>query len=250
MSHHRVEMKEVSYRYPDGTRGIDGVSFLFRHGESIGIVGANGAGKSTLLMLLLGLDFPQEGQVLVGDIPVGKTTLGEIRKRAGLVMQNPEDMLFMPTVYDDVAFGPRNEGLDEGEVRRRAEAALAAVGLSDLGHRSSYKLSGGEKKAVSIAAVLAMEPDILLMDEPTAGLDPVARRKLIGLLNGFSHTKIITSHDLEMILDTCTRVIVLSHGRIAADGPPEALLSDAAALAAWGLELPPSYAPRTLPVGR
>jgi cobalt/nickel transport system ATP-binding protein len=237
-------MKGVSYRYPDGTPGLDGVSFLFRHGESVGIVGANGAGKSTLLMLLMGLDFPQEGQVLVGDIPVGKNTLGEIRRRAGLVMQNAEDMLFMPTVYDDVAFGPRNEGLDEAEVRRRAEEALAAVGLPDLGHRSSYKLSGGEKKAVSIAAVLAMDPDILLMDEPTAGLDPLARRRLIGQLNGFSHTKIITSHDLEMILDTCSRVIVLSRGRIAADGAPDAILSDGQALAAWGLELPPSFAPR------
>lgn len=245
MSHHRVEMRNVSYRYPDGTPGVDGISFLFRHGESVGIVGANGAGKSTLLMLLLGLGFPQAGQVLVGDVPVEKGTLEEIRRRAGLVMQNAEDMLFMPTVFDDVAFGPRNEGLPEEEARRRAEDALTAVGLPDLGHRSSYKLSGGEKKAVSIAAVLAMCPDILLMDEPTAGLDPVARRKLIDLLNGFTHTKIITSHDLEMILDTCSRVLVLSHGTIAADGAPEDILSDGDRLAAWGLELPPSYQPRS-----
>lgn len=245
MSHHRVEMRDVSYRYPDGTPGVDSVSFVFHHGEAVGIVGANGAGKSTLLMLLLGLDFPQAGKVLVGDIPVEKNTLGEIRRRAGLVMQNAEDMLFMPTVFEDVAFGPRNEGLSEAEARLRAESALEAVGLAGLGHRSSFKLSGGEKKAVSIAAVLAMRPDILLMDEPTAGLDPLARRKLIGLLNGFSHTKIITSHDLEMILDTCSRVLVLAHGRIAADGAPEEILSDGAALASWGLELPPSYQART-----
>lgn len=242
MSHHRVEMKEVTYNYPDGNRGVEHVSFLLHHGESVGIIGANGAGKSTLLMLLLGIQFPQEGEVLIGDIQVTAKTLSMIRQRVGLVMQQADDQLFMTTVYDDVAFGPRNEGLSEEEVAVRVADALETVGLSHLGKRAPYKLSGGEKKSVSIAAILSMEPDILLMDEPTAGLDPKARRRLINLLNGFRHTKIITSHDLDMILDTCDRVLVLKDGILVADGNPKELLSSQDDLEEWGLELPLSLA--------
>lgn len=238
MSHHRVEMKNVSYTYPDGTTGITGVSMLLRHGESVGIIGANGAGKSTLLMLLLGILFPQEGEVLVGDVHVTPKTVPAIRQRVGLVMQQADDQLFMTTVYDDVAFGPRNEGLEEEEVAEKVKIALETVGLSHLGNRAPYKLSGGEKKSASIATVLAMEPDVLLMDEPTAGLDPQARRRLIRLLKRFSHTKIITSHDLDMILDTCDRVLVLKNGELVGDGTPQALLSDSGQMEEWGLELP------------
>lgn len=242
MSHHRVEMKNVSYQYPDGNRGIRQVTMLLRHGESVGIIGANGAGKSTLLMLLLGILFPEEGEVLVGDIQVTPKTLSMIRQHVGLVMQQADDQLFMTTVFDDVAFGPRNEGLSEAAVSVRVSDALSTVGLEHLENRAPYKLSGGEKKSVSIATVLAMEPDILLMDEPTAGLDPQARRRLIKLLNCFNHTKIITSHDLDMILDTCSRVLVLKDGFLVADGKPKDILSDADQMERWGLELPLSLA--------
>ena len=146
--------------------------------------------------------------------------------------------VFMTTVYDDVAFGPRNEGLNEQEVAEKVKAALETVGLAHLGGRAPYKLSGGEKKSASIATVLAMEPDVLLMDEPTAGLDPQARRRLIRLLNRFTHTKIITSHDLDMIMDTCDRVLVLKDGELVGDGAPLALLSNSTQMEEWGLELP------------
>jgi cobalt/nickel transport system ATP-binding protein len=238
MSHHRVEMKNVSYHYPDGNTGISQVTMLLHHGESVGIIGANGAGKSTLLMLLLGILFPQEGEVLVGDVHVTLQTLSAIRQRVGLVMQQADDQLFMTTVYDDVAFGPRNEGLSEEAVEMRVNSALETVGLGHLAERAPYKLSGGEKKSASIATVLAMEPDVLLMDEPTAGLDPQARRRLIGLLNRFHHTKIITSHDLDMILETCSRVLVLKEGTLVADGVPMDILSDSIQMEEWGLELP------------
>lgn len=245
MSHHRVEMKNVSYHYPDGNRGICQMSMLLHHGESVGIIGANGAGKSTLLMLLLGILFPEDGEVLIGDIPVTGKTLSAIRQHVGLVMQQADDQLFMTTVFDDVAFGPRNEGLGEAAVAVRVSDALATVGLEDLKTRAPYKLSGGEKKSVAIATVLAMEPDILLMDEPTAGLDPQARRRLINLLNCFDHTKIITSHDLDMILDTCSRVLVLKEGVLVADGNPMEILSSAHQMEEWGLELPLSLAKST-----
>lgn len=242
MSHHRVEMKNVSYNYPDGNRGISQVTMLLHHGESVGIIGANGAGKSTLLMLLLGILFPKEGEVLIGDTQVTAKTLSMIRQRVGLVMQQADDQLFMTTVYDDVAFGPRNEGLEEAAVATRVSDALQTVGLEHLESRAPYKLSGGEKKSVSIATVLAMEPDILLMDEPTAGLDPQARRRLMNLLKCFKHTKIITSHDLDMILDTCSRVLVLKDGFLVADGNPKDIMSSAEQMEAWGLELPLSLA--------
>lgn len=242
MSHHRVEMRNVSYQYPDGNRGIRQVDMLLHHGESVGIIGANGAGKSTLLMLLLGILFPQEGEVLIGDIQVTHKTLAMIRQHVGLVMQQADDQLFMTTVFDDVAFGPRNEGLSEVAVATRVAEALSTVGLEHLESRAPYKLSGGEKKSASIATVLAMEPDILLMDEPTAGLDPHARRMLIHLLNRFEHTKIITSHDLDMILDTCSRVLVLNDGALVADGNPKDIFSSADQMEKWGLELPLSMA--------
>lgn len=246
MSHHRIEMKEVSFSYPDGNRGLDQITFLIHHGEAVGIIGANGAGKSTMLMLLLGILFPSEGEVLVGDVLITPKTMKQVRERVGLVMQQADDQLFMTTVYDDVAFGPRNEKLSEVEVAERVSCALETVGLSHLADRAPYKLSGGEKKSVSIATVLSMEPDVLLMDEPTAGLDPQARRRLIGLLNRFEHTKIITGHDLDMILETCSRVIVLKDGKLVADGDPLQILSNSTQMECWGLELPLSL--RSCPV--
>lgn len=238
MSHHKLEVRSLKFAYPDGHEAIRDMSFLIRHGESVGIIGANGAGKSTLLLLLLGLLFPGSGEVLVGDVHVTPKTLPMIRQRLGLVFQDPEDQLFMTSVYDDVAFGPRNLRLDEAEVAARVDAALQAVGIQHLKDRAPFKLSGGEKRAASIASVLSMQPDILIMDEPTSGLDPKSRRRVINLLRSFEHTKIITSHDLDMIHDTCRRVIVIREGTVAADGPAADILGNAALLDECGLEMP------------
>ena len=238
MSHHIVEVKDLEYVYPDGTKAVQGVSFRITHGESVGIVGANGAGKSTLLLHLIGIHIPTTGTVRVGDYPIAKETISNIRRSVGVIFQNPDDQLFMPTVYDDVAFGPLNLGLPLSEVEARVEQALQTVGAAHLKDRPPYKLSGGEKRSVSIASVLAMAPDILVMDEPSAALDPQARRRLIKLLASFEHTKIIASHDLDLVLDLCQRTIVLSQGRIIADGPTLEIFNDEALLAQAHLEKP------------
>ncbi len=238
MSHHKLEARNLQFAYPDGHEAIKNISFLINHGESVGIIGANGAGKSTLLMLLVGILFPNKGEVLVGDVQVTKKTLPMIRQRLGMVFQNPDDQLFMTTVYDDVAFGPRNYKLDEGEVERRVLKALEVVGISHLKNRAPFKLSGGEKRSAAIASVLSLMPDVLIMDEPTAALDPKSRRRIIGLLNSFKHTKIITSHDLDMVLETCDRTIVIKEGKIAADGNTIEILSNEVLLDSCGLEKP------------
>ena len=238
MSHHKVEVRQLHYSYPDGREAIRNISLSIHHGESVGIIGANGAGKSTLLLLLTGILFPSSGEVLVGDIHVTKKTLTMIRQRLGMVLQDPDDQLFLPTVYDDVAFGPRNYGLNDQEIAERVQRALETVGISHLAHRAPFKLSGGEKRAASIATILSLDPDILIMDEPSTGLDPRSRRKLIHLLCSFDHTKIIASHDLEMVLATCSRVVVLEQGEIAATGPAEEVLVDKELLERCGLEVP------------
>lgn len=238
MSHHKLEVRNLRFSYPDGHTAVRDISFSIRHGESVGVIGANGAGKSTLLLLMMGILFPENGEVLVGDVRVTKKTLPMIRQRMGLVFQDPDDQLFMPTVYDDVAFGPRNYLLDEKEVEGRVSAALEQVGIAHLRDRAPFKLSGGEKRAAAIACVLSMQPDILVMDEPTAALDPKSRHRVISLLNSFSHTKIITSHDLDLVYDTCERVIVIRDGEVCADGAAGEILTDAALLDACGLEVP------------
>lgn len=238
MSHHFVECRKICFSYPDGNRALEGISFRITHGESVGIVGANGAGKSTLLNLLLGLNLPSSGEINVGDIPMTKKTLPLIRQRMGLVFQNPDDQLFMNKVYDDVAFGPRSMKLDEAEVERRVKAAMETTDIWHLKDKAPYKLSGGEKKRAAIAAVLSMEPDILVMDEPTAELDPRGRRRIINLLKSFTHTRIIASHDMDLIWDLCQRTIVMNHGTILADGETKKILSDKELLEKAGLELP------------
>lgn len=238
MSHHIVEAKNVHFTYPDGTAGLAGISFRITHGESVALVGANGAGKSTLLMHLNGCLLPTEGVIHVGDFPVTKKTTAAIRRSVGMVFQDSDDQLFMPTVFEDVAFGPMNLGLAGNELQTIVLQALGRVGAEHLQDRPPFKLSVGEKRRVAIAAVLAMSPDILVMDEPSSSLDPRARRELIELLKTFKHTKIIATHDLDLALELCPRTIILGGGKIAADGPTKEIFTDDELLTKSRLERP------------
>lgn len=238
MSHHIIEINNLEYAYPDGTLALRGVSFRITHGESVALIGANGAGKSTLLLHLNGCLIPTKGSVRIGDIPIIKTTLPSIRRTVGMVFQNPDDQLFMPTVYDDVAFGPLNLGLPVEEVEKRVQNALALVGLEHVKEKSPCRLSEGQKRSITIATVLSMSPNILVMDEPSSNLDPKSRRNLINLLKTFTHTKIIATHDLDMVLDLCERTIILHQGQIVADGATLELFQDATLLEESHLEQP------------
>lgn len=238
MSHHIVEVKNLKYTYPDGTCALENISFRITHGESVAVVGENGAGKSTLLLHLNGYLTSENGNIRIGDYPLTKQTVKEIRRTVGMVFQDPDDQLFMPTVYDDVAFGPLNLSLPPEEVDARVNNALSTVGAFHLKSRPPYRLSGGEKRSVSIATVLAMSPDILVMDEPTSNLDPRARRKLIELLKTFRHTKIIATHDLDMVMDICERTIVIHKGQVMADGPTSEIFTNQELLAESHLEKP------------
>lgn len=217
MSHHYIQFTDVHYAYPDGHEAIRGVSFRISHGEKAALLGLNGAGKSTLLLLTNGLLLPTAGEVNVGDVPVSKATLPIVRQSVGMVFQNPDDQLFMPTVEEDVAFGPRNMKLPETEVERRVATSLEAVGALDLRNKSSAALSGGQKRAVAIATVLAMEPSILVLDEPTANLDYQVRRQLIDIIKSFDHTVLVATHDMEFVDEICTRKITLNNGQIVSD---------------------------------
>lgn len=224
MSHHYIRFTDVRYTYPNGYEALSGISFLATHGEKVAVLGLNGAGKSTLLLHTNGLLFPTSGEVNVGDVPVTKSTLPIVRQSVGMVFQNPDDQLFMATVEEDVAFGPMNMKLPQAEVERRVAKALAMVGATELRKRPPFTLSGGQKRAVAIATVLAMEPSILVMDEPTSDLDRRARRDLIDLVKGFDHTCLIATHDLDMALEVCPRAILIRDGLIAADGPTEEIV--------------------------
>lgn len=226
MSHHYVEFKNVSYTYPNGKRALQDVSFRIGHGEKVALLGRNGAGKSTLMLQTNGLLLPSEGEVNIGGIPVTKKTLPTVRQSVGMVFQNPDDQLFMPTVEEDVAFGPLNMKLPQEEVERRVNEALAAVGCLELQKRSPMQLSGGQKRRVAIATVLSMEPSIMVMDEPTSNLDWGARENVIAILENFMHTCIIATHDLGLIKRLCHRIIVLDDGKVIADGPSREIFSD------------------------
>jgi cobalt/nickel transport system ATP-binding protein len=238
VSHHLVEFDNVFFSYPDGTETLRGISFKITHGESVGLVGANGAGKSTVLLHMNGSLLASSGTVNVGDIILNKRTRREVRKKVGMVFQNPDDQLFMPTVFDDVAFGPLNLGIHPDKIAARVEEALQTVGGLALRDKPPHHLSIGQKSAVAIASVLAMQPDILVMDEPASSLDPKARRQLITLLRAFRHTKIIASHDLDLILDVCERCMVIQEGQVMADGTTSNILTDRGLLEANNLELP------------
>ena len=232
-----IELENVSFAYEADRPVLRNLTFRIGRGEAVGLVGANGAGKSTLLKLLPGL-LPAEGAVRVGGMPVEKRTLPEVRRRLGFVLQNSDDQMFMPTVWEDMLFGPLNYGLSRAEAEARADEALARLGIGELKHRHNHRLSGGEKRMAAIATVLAMRPEAVLMDEPTSALDPFNRRAVIDAIRGLGQTRLIASHDLDMILDTCGRVLVLSGGRLVADGPAGEILRDRALLEANRLELP------------
>ncbi len=233
-----IELRDLCFAYPDGTRALRGVSLSVAQGESVAIVGGNGAGKSTLVQHLNGYLMATQGEVRVGGKPIARETVAQVRRAVGLVFQDPDDQLFMASVFDDVAFGPLNFGLSPEAVEKRATAALERVGMLHLRERPPHKLSAGEKRAVAIATVLAMSPEVLVMDEPSSNLDPCGRRRLIHLLRSFDHTKLIVSHDLELVVELCPRSILLDGGVIVADGPTVELFSNEALMLAHGLERP------------
>ncbi|HUW23443.1 MAG TPA: ABC transporter ATP-binding protein [bacterium] len=229
-----VEIKNLSYTYPDGTPALDGVTLDVMEGESVGIIGPNGAGKSTLLLHLNGILQSKNGAIKVLGMPLINRNLRKIRSKACLVFQDPEDQLFMPTVFDDVAFGLINLGYDGGAVKEKVEDILERVDLSGRENRSSHHLSFGEKKLVSLATVLVMEPEILLLDEPTSNLDRKEKREIIKFLQKIDKTKIIVSHDLEMIKQLCQRVAVINRGKVVFAGDKE-ILKDDSRLKSFGL---------------
>lgn len=241
MSHIHLDVNDVSFAYDPTRPVLKNISFHAGENDAIGLIGANGVGKSTLLKLLVGLVSGFTGEVRIEEIPLEKKTLPKIRERVGYVFQDSDSQLFMTTVREDVAFAPRNYGLPEEEVNRRVEEALERVHITKLADQPIYKLSGGEKKMASIATILSMTPDMILMDEPSAALDPANRRNLIGIINEFEHLKIIASHDLDFIYDTCSRVILMHDGQIVKDGTPDEILRDENLLLENGLELPLSF---------
>ena len=232
-----IEFQNVSFSYENGRPVVEDLSFSIGKGETVGLIGANGAGKSTIMKLLLGL-VTGEGKITVDGLPMEKRNLPAIRQKICFVLQDSDNQMFMPTVYEDMIFGPRNYGLSKEETERRVDEVLRQLGLQDLKHRYNHKISGGEKRMAAIATILAMEPETILMDEPSTALDPVNRRTVINTIRRLPQTKLIASHDLDMILDTCQRVILLGSGKIVADGDAETILRDKELLEANRMELP------------
>jgi cobalt/nickel transport system ATP-binding protein len=243
MHHNPIDIYNLSYVYADGTKALRNVTLTIQATERVALVGANGSGKSTLLMHFNGLIAPQMGQVIVGSLAIEPQNLKQIRNFVGLVFQNPDDQLFMPTVWEDVTFGPLNQGVDGETLERRAIYALQAVGLDSqaFANRSADGLSGGEKKRVALAGVLAMQPQVLVLDEPSAQLDPRSRRQLIELLDRLPMTQLIATHDLDLALELCDRTIVLSKGEIVFDGKTQQIMGNPEWLHQYALEPPLSY---------
>jgi cobalt/nickel transport system ATP-binding protein len=236
-----IDARGVTFRYPDGHLALDGLDLHVGHGERVAVLGPNGAGKTTLMLHLNGLLTAGAGELEVAGIPVGRSRLAELRSRVGLVFQDPDDQLFMPTVREDVAFGPLNMGLERHEAAARVDEALAAVRMSGSADRAPHGLSQGERRRVAIATVLAMRPQLLVLDEPSANLDPRARRELLELLDELERTMLIVTHDLPFAAQLCERAVILAAGRVVADGDAEDVLADADLLAANDLELPAGF---------
>lgn len=235
-----LDVKELSFAYPDGTQGLKQVSFHLEPGEKAALIGANGAGKTTLLLTLVGL-LSGQGEITVDGLPLNEKNLPQIRQRMGVVFQNPDDQLFLPTVYQNVAFGLENMGLSGAEVQEKADKTLERLGILDLRDRQAQRLSGGEKRMAALATVLAMEPGILLLDEPTAFLDPKARRRLIQVMDMLDQTMLVATHDLTFALETCQRSLVLTDGKVFADGLSWELLFDDKLMEDGGVEAIRAY---------
>ena len=235
--HHSIEVKNLNFSYPDGTVALRDISLSISPGEKVALVGPNGAGKSTLILHLNGI-LNGQGYVSVCSLEVVRENLGRIRSCVGMVFQSPEDQLFSPTVFDDVAFGPLYQGLPRDQVLQHVDEALEAVHMSDYKQRVSHHLSVGEKKRIAIATVLSMQPEVLVLDEPTGGLDPRSRRSLIHLLHELPLTMLASTHDMRLVQEIFPRMIILDEGQVVADGPTHTLMDDTALLEAHGLEKP------------
>jgi cobalt/nickel transport system ATP-binding protein len=242
MHHNAISIHHLSYHYPDNTQALNDISLNIHAGDRVALIGANGSGKSTFLQHLNGILLPQTGEITIGEYRMEAKSLKQIRDFVGLVFQNPDDQLFMSTVWDDIRFGPLNQGIEPKELQMRCQQAMQAVGLgADYADRNPGHLSGGEKKRVAIAGVLAMQPQVMTLDEPSAQLDPRSRRQLIDLLQTLPITQLIATHDLDLALELCSRTIVLSRGKIVYDGRTEEVLYNTAFLHEHALEPPLSY---------
>ena len=246
MSEPSLEVLGLSYVYPDGHQALHDVDLHVHHGERVALLGPNGAGKTTLLLHLNGIFRPASGTVRVAGLDITDESLMDVRRRVGLVFQDPDDQLFMPTVGQDVAFGPANFGIEGEALDRRVNEALEAVSMLDASGRAPHHLSYGERRRVAIATVLAMRPEILVLDEPTSNLDPASRRELIEVLRGLSITQLLATHDLPFALELCPRALVMDEGRIVAAAATAEILSDEALMKAHRLELPYRFDPRGL----
>jgi len=238
-----LEVRSLVFAYPDGHQALFGVDLVVARGQRVALLGPNGAGKTTLVLHLNGIYTAAHGDVVVAGLPVVKEHLREIRRRVGIVFQDPDDQLFMPTVRDDVAFGPANLGLRGAELDARVAAALESVGMADHADRPPHHLSFGQRRRVAAATVLAMEPEILVLDEPSSNLDPAARREFADIVRALDMTTLMVTHDLPYALELCPRALVMNEGRIVADGPTREILADGALMAANRLELPFGFDP-------
>ncbi len=238
-----VDVRRLAYAYPDGHQALFGVDLQIHTGERVALLGPNGAGKTTLILHLNGILTAGAGSVAISGLPVTRPNLTEIRRRVGVVFQDPDDQLFMPTVHDDVAFGPANLGMRGDELERRVHDALAVVGMEAHARRPPHHLSFGQRRRVAVATVLAMRPEILVLDEPTSNLDPFSRRELADIITGLDVTVLIVTHDLPYALHLCERSVILADGTIAADGPTRDILANAKLMGAHRLELPYGFDP-------
>ncbi|GAA3261149.1 ABC transporter ATP-binding protein [Streptomyces labedae] len=247
MSTASLEVSGLAFAYPDGHQALFGVDFTLGRGERVALLGPNGAGKTTLVLHLNGILTGGAGTVRVAGLEVGRRNMAEIRRRVGIVFQDPDDQLFMPTVREDVAFGPATAGLKGAELEARVDRALERVGMAEFKDRPPHHLSFGQRRRVAVATVLAMEPEILVLDEPSSNLDPASRRELADILRSLDVTVLMVTHDLPYALELCPRALVLSDGVIAADGPTGDLLADDGLMRAHRLELPYGFDPRSVP---
>jgi cobalt/nickel transport system ATP-binding protein len=245
-----IRVSDLTFAYPDGTRALDGFELEVHDGERVAVLGPNGAGKTTFALHLNGLHRASSGEVSVDGLVLSDATVGEIRRRVGHVFQDPDDQLFMPTVAEDVGFGPANLGVRGHDLEHRIVEALTAVGMEDAAGRAPHHLSGGERRRVSVATVLSMEPSVLVLDEPTSNLDPASRRELVDVLAGLPVAQLVITHDLPFALELCDRAVIVNHGRVVADGPTHELLADQTLLHANRLELPYGFDPSVVTAGR